>query len=250
MDLVLDALLAKLTDADTVGFLLTGSYARGDATPFSDVDLIKFTNVVPTVRSAVRYEGGRLVTISITTVDDKMQEMSKPETAIWAVPGIRQAKVLADSDGSITALKAAAQTFEWTPLQPAANHYACNELAGLAEEVQKILAALNSPNDEAAVYASLGLVLGLTKVIAVKFGVLIESENLYFAAIREEIGADSEWSELHRIASGSVGVTSIRERVLAALRLYVESARLLDEIEDANAKDVVEKTIQLIAGEL
>ena len=97
----LEELVSELTDAGTIGFLLTGSHARGDATRYSDVDLIKFVNVLPDERTFSLYRDSRLVTVSITSVGTKLEEMSKPATAIWVVPAIRQARILADVDGSV-----------------------------------------------------------------------------------------------------------------------------------------------------
>src|SRR5829696_6583876 len=135
-------LVEEFTDANTVGFLLAGSHARGDAAGYSDIDLMKFVQDLPEMpadRYLVRFRGAYLVCVTVTTVPEKMNELKKPETAIWAVPGIRQTQVLADHCGALTALKDAADAFRWEGLLSAADTYASNEMAGLAEEVHKLL---------------------------------------------------------------------------------------------------------------
>ncbi len=60
-DVLLSDLVAEFADADTIGVLLAGSYARGDATSHSDIDLIRFAAVLPEAeadRYALAYREG------------------------------------------------------------------------------------------------------------------------------------------------------------------------------------------------
>ena len=54
---------------------------RGDATPHSDIDLIRFAAVLPEAeadRYTLAYREGRLVSLSTTTIDAKRNELSRP----------------------------------------------------------------------------------------------------------------------------------------------------------------------------
>jgi hypothetical protein len=225
----LHELVNEFTDSETVGFLLTGSYARGDAGPFSDVDLMKFVRRLPQApsrRDLVRLVNERLVSVKVATVTEKLDELARPEKAIWAVPGLRQAIVLSDENEQLYALKHRAESFEWASLQPAAEAYASNEVAGYAEEVHKLLNA-STGSDSAAEYAILGLLLGLTRVVAVKLGIMIESENVYFGMVRKAMGDRSNWSLQHkRITEGG----RLADRISAALLLYLATADLIDDV--------------------
>ncbi len=100
-DVLLSDLVAEFADADTIGMLLAGSHARGDATPHSDIDLIRFAAVLPETdadRYTLAYREGHLISLSTTTVDAKRAELGRPETAIWAAPGLRQARLLLDRE--------------------------------------------------------------------------------------------------------------------------------------------------------
>ena len=228
-------LVAELDGPDTVGLLLTGSRARGEGTPYSDWDIVRLTvrhsaeeNTLPFVRS------GQLVTVVATSIARKRREIKRPETAIWAVPGLRQGRVLLDKDGSVAALQQAARTFTWARLERAADEYTGGQMAGYTEEVQKVLGGMARRDESAVLYATLGLLLGMTRVVAVHKRLLISSENAYFRQVQESAGADSAWTRWHRLAAGSgdagrfgEGTPPAMARGEAAIRLYEETAVLL-----------------------
>jgi len=203
LDALLDRLQKELAVDGVTGLALTGSRARGDAAPESDVDLLRFVDAAPrTSRDLyeLRYVEGLLVSISSNTLAAKHAEMAEPETAIWAVPGLRQARALYDREGGLSALFSAARAFDWAPLRDRARDYASCELAGCAEEVHKVLSALHRPGaDSTLVYASLGLAHGLGRAFAVARELLIDTENL------------------------EPGSPEPRARAVAGLRLYVET---------------------------
>jgi len=228
-DVLIADLAAEFTDADTIGMLLVGSYARGDATPHSDIDLIRFTAALPEAdadRYTLAYREGHLVSLSTTTVDAKRAELGRPETAIWAVPGLRQARLLFDRDGALAALLGEAHAFRWELLQAEADAYVSYNVMGLAEEVHKVLGALAKGDEAVALYGTWGLVAGLLRAMIVQRGVLIRTENTYFQQAQEAAGPDSAWSRAFRVAVGLEMATAVT-RAAVALRLYHETATLL-----------------------
>jgi hypothetical protein len=236
-DEFLSALTAEFTDDQTVGMLLAGSHARGEATAYSDVDLVRFARVQPETeagRYLLAYRAEWLVSVSTTTLTTKESELARPETAIWAVPGLRQARILLDREGQIAALLQKAHAFQWAPLQPAADAYASYELMGLAEEVHKVLGALAYGNEPTAAYGIWGLVLGLPRAVAVQRGLLIPTENAYLRLVPAAIGDDSAWARAFAVAAGLVAAPAAASpvivRAMAALRLYRETASLLESV--------------------
>lgn len=222
-------LVAEFADADTIGMLLAGSYARGDATPYSDIDLIRFAPVLPEAdadRYRLAYREGHLVSLSTTTVDAKRAELSRPETAIWAIPGLQQTRILLDRDGALAALLQEAQGFRWEPLQSEADAYASYNVMGLVEEVHKLLGALEHNDESTALYATWGLVSGLIRAVTVQRGVLIQTENAYFRQAQEAVGPESAWSRAFRVAVG-LDAATVTARAVKALCLYNETATLL-----------------------
>jgi hypothetical protein len=243
-------LLAEFTTAETTGVLLTGSYARGDATEFSDVDLVRYVTTLPeadTDRYTLAWREGWLVSLSCATVAGKRDELARPETAIWAVPGLRQARLLLDGDGSLAALLDEAHTFCWEPLQGAADAYASYELMGLAEEAHKVLAGLRRGDEALALYGTWGLVLGLARAVATQRGVLIRTENAFFQQVQETVGATSAWAAAFRQAAG-FEVAAPLERAAAGLRLYQATAALFAPIVRPAHRPVIEATLARIRG--
>src|SRR5947209_7098699 len=102
-DHTITAMVAHLCGvSDTLAVSLAGSYARGDATVYSDVDLTRYVATLPDNpddRYTLHVYADRLVTIYTTTFAARRAELTQPEAAIWAIPGLMQARILLDSTG-------------------------------------------------------------------------------------------------------------------------------------------------------
>lgn len=246
-------LLQKLANVDTVGILLGGSFARGEETVYSDIDLLVFRRALDPRPGENRYfrssTEDRLVTWSPTTVVREVERMGQPKTAIWVVPGIRQAVVLLDRDGSIATVKAAAQSFQWESLADLARSYASESLAGLSEEVAKLVAGLARRDAFSIGNALNSLESGLSQAVAVARGTLIETENRWLRMVEDSVGFDTEWSRAHREMLGIDGdrPTTLWERAEAGLRCYLETASLLEGFlrpEDRQVVDLSRRVIE------
>jgi predicted nucleotidyltransferase len=248
-------LVAEFATPGTIALSLAGSYARGDATRWSDVDIIRYAETMP-VTSEERYtllpRSGRLVSLTTTRIATKQEELALPREAIFAVPGLRQARILHDPTGALEALHQRARDFSWEPLRVVANAYASEMVMGLAEEAHKLLGALSRRDESAAIYATHGAVRGLTLAVAVGRGVLIESENSYFRQVQKAAGPDSAWTRYHRIAAGFVVGSSrlapATSAGIAALHLYRETAHLLLAALLPRHLAVIEATLEAIAA--
>ncbi len=243
-------MVEELSGDETVGVCLAGSYARGDAATHSDVDLLRFVRSAPKTSAeeySLRIRGGHLVSVTQTTMEKKMDELSRPELAIYAVPGLRQARILLDANGALADLQREAVRFRWASLQRDADEYASFSLMGYAEEVHKVLSGLSRGDESTVQYGNLGLNLGLARALVVRRGVLIESENTFFRQAQDTAGQGSEWTRWFRLSSGfDAGPSdgpSFRTQGLAGLRLYVETARLLRPIIRPEHREVIENAL-------
>ena len=254
----LNALARRFDEPDVEAIALTGSHARGDATPHSDTDLLRFTSTEPPSERE-RYRlwlvDDRLVSVTTTTIAAKRAELARPEAAMWAVSGLRQARILADREGRLAALIADANAFTWTPaLRSAAADYASATLGGLSEEVHKLLGAAARGDESAMLYAALGLQQGLTRAALVARGVMLSSENAYFAEALRLGGSSSRWERLLRLVVGfdapRPDVAPARARGVAALWLYVEAASLLADTLTAADATLVAEAVARIRGTL
>jgi len=254
----LRGLVAEYATREVVALALAGSYARGEAARWSDVDIIRYATAPPTTsegRYTLAIREGRLVSLTTTTIAAKQAEMTQPEEAIFVVPGLRQARILHDPAGALAALHQAACDFTWEPLREAANAWVSEMVMGQAEEAHKLLGALSRHDESATIYATRGAVMGLTRAIAVGRGTLIESENSYSRQTQQAAGEDSAWTLYHRVAAGFAAPdlpdpqrTPAEAIGIAALHLYRETARLLWPLFLPRHLPVIEATLAAIAA--
>jgi hypothetical protein len=249
-DSFIQSILERIDSPDVIGTGIVGSYARGRESQYSDVDLDIFVSRLPRNphdRYTLRYWDDKLVSLKYTLLKDERAALSDPRRAIWAVPGLRGMKILLDKDGSMADLQKAALDFDWSPLQPAADAFAAEEIMGNAEEVHKILNGLARGHESTVLYATWGLVKNMLEAVAVQRGLLIVSENSYFDLIQEAVGRDSKWTSAFRAAWGLDPASSqYQTRGAAALRLYRFSATMFDALIPEKHRDVVNHTLQIL----
>ncbi len=249
-DPFIQSALEKIDSPDVIGVGIVGSYARGQAGQYSDVDFDIFVNKPPEGPDdlyRLHYWDNKLVSLGYILPDHERAGLLNPRRAIWVVPGLRQMKILLDKDGTVSALQQAAKDFKWSLLQPAADEVAAAEIVGNAEEVHKILNGLARGHESTVLYATWGLVKNMLEAVAVQRGILIVSENRYFDLIQEEMGLDSKWTRAFRTAWGlDAGTSQYQSRGAAALTLYRLSAEMFDWLIPEQHRVVVDKALQLI----
>lgn len=249
-DSFIQSALDRIDTQDVIGIGIVGSYARGQESQYSDVDFDIFVSRQPENpydRYTLRYWDNKLISLKYTLLEAERAALTSPRRAIWAVPGLRGMRILLDKNGSLTALQNAAMDFDWTPLQPAADEYAAEEIMGNAEEAHKILNGLARGHESTVLYATWGLVKNMLEAVAVQRGILIISENRYFDLIQDSLGRDSKWTTAFRTAWGLDHVSSqYQSRGTAALRLYRLTAALFEVLLPEKHRAVVTRTLQLI----
>jgi hypothetical protein len=252
---LLESITGELSGEEITGIVLAGSYARGEANQFSDVDIAPFLREgAPPRRKQLFYRDGYLVSISYKTVAGVRADLDLPNRAIWVVNGYRGARVLLDRDGSIQGLLREIEAFDWEPLQQAANEYAGASLAGSAEAVHKLLGDLAASDHRAVALMTTNLLGNLTDLIAVQRGVLVKSDRTYYRQVQESIGLDSAWTRYHNIAAGVTPSpddgqdTPAGLQGLAVLALYEETLALLENVIAPGHRETASQALR-IAGE-
>ena len=243
-------ILERIDSPDVIGVGIVGSYARGQASQYSDVDVDIFVSRQPENpydRYTLRYWEEKLVSLKYTLLDSERAALTDPRRAIWAVPGLRGMHILLDRDGSLAELQKSAQEFDWTRLQPLADEFAAEEIMGSAEDVHKILNGLARGHESTVLYATWGLVKNVLEAVAVQRGILIVSENRYFDLIQDSLGRDSKWTAAFRTAWGlDPSSSQYQTRGAAALRLYRLSAVMFEDLLPQKHYTVVHRTLELI----
>lgn len=234
---------------------LLGSYARGDAGPFSDVDLLFLlaAGEPPPERNSFLVDG-YLVTVNGVTPEQIDGWFSEPEQAVNVVAALRDARPLLDADGLFAAVQNRARAFVWdAQMQARADRYASRELVGLIEESHKGLEGLRRKDTGRLLNARFGLSWDLAGVMRVQGGILGNSDNSFYDDVRHALGVESRWSALLSIAFGVAspgdGPPSLAEETTAGLHLYCETARLLADVLQPEDRLLIEATVQRIERE-
>jgi hypothetical protein len=242
--------LEKIVSPDVIGVGITGSYARGQESKYSDVDFDIFVSKLPERdydRYTLRYLDGKLVSLKYALLDDELAALTNPRRAIWAVPGLSGMQIVLDKEGSLTELQKMAQKFDFSLLQQEADEFAAEEIMGCAEEVHKILSGLARSHESTVLYATWGLVKCMLEAVAVQRGIMIVSENRYFDLIQESVGRDTKWVNAFRTAWGLDSTLSQYQwRGAAALTLYRLTAAMFEGLIPEKHREVVKNTLRLI----
>jgi len=248
-DEFLQALVAEIDNDDIVGITLGGSYVRGNATPYSDVDLGCFyKDEASLLPHRFFYRNGLLVSVNTRTVAQVRAALARPEQAIFLVAAL-QRRVLLDKYGSVGELMREIAMFRLEPLRQKAREYASTQMMLAAELVHKILSEILRRNDLAIAYATASLLSSLTEIVAVQGGVMIKSDSVYYQQVEEAVGSETAWTRYHRLVAGvdmlPANVSPVKVRAVAALHLYQETIGLLRPTMQAEHLAVAEQAMRV-----
>lgn len=224
----------NLVDAGATAVALTGSHARGDALPHSDIDLVALGDG-PEYRLERR--AGYLVAVAWTTAEQVERDFADPGKAALLVQGWRDALPMFDPDGAVERLRQRAMTWDWSVIgEDVCNAYVAEELTGYAEEVQKLVNLLEAGNLTGAAVQRSILSLRIATVLAVHLRLLYSSENDLWILVGAAL--DERWRAAQSVALG-LGDEPFHETCLAALELFRLSAGIVAPLLDERQAAVV-----------
>ncbi len=229
----LEAVMAELAASGAQAVVLFGSFARGDATPYSDLDLWALGSGAP------RYElrAGRLIVTTWVTPDAARAAFRDPAAVCEAIPAWREARILYDPLGCAADLQREAIAWTWAALNPAAcDTYVAREVAGYAEEALKLAGALAAGWHLMAAVQRNVLVLRLAGVLALHRRLLYGTENRLWDMVADEMG--EPYTLVQAQAMGLSG-EPFEDTCRAALRLYALVAQQTQHILDRQQRPIV-----------
>ncbi|MBN1591816.1 MAG: nucleotidyltransferase domain-containing protein [Candidatus Coatesbacteria bacterium] len=245
----LEYLIKRNNDPDLKAMALMGSFARGDAGEFSDIDILRFFEKEDKDRNGAGSHDidGRLVVVCDIAHAKVDGWFTDPQMATRIVAGLRDAKPLFDPEGYFAEIQRRAVGFMWDEsLQKKADEYASREMVGWAEEAHKGLEGLKTGDAGRLINANAGLCWGLPAVMRVKRGILLSSDNTYFSEVMTALGENSEWSLLCRKALCIDSPLSLKDQARAWLRLYVSTARMIEDAIRPEDRPVIEAAVSKI----
>lgn len=243
--------LVRLLDAPGVrAIVLLGSWARGDAGTYSDIDVLRLVtdDAKDLPGAGSRMWNARLLNVGNVPPTGADDWFGRPDLALDAVLGLRAARALLDRDGAWAGVRSRADEFRWDgAMQRKADALASERLIGWIEEAFKGLEGLRRDDVGRLLSARHGLTWGLSGVMRLHRGVLVASDNDVPTAVAEIVGG--EWARLQRRAF-AVEALPLREQVLAGLRLYILTARELDDFLQPEHQPLVRSAVAAIEAEL
>jgi predicted nucleotidyltransferase len=219
-----EAFSRRLVAQGAKATVLTGSHARGDARPDSDVDLIA---VGEGPEGWMELIDGRLVAVYWWTPDEVRRRLMDPEQALLTVRAWRDGVVLEDPTGVGAELQREAGEWTWDKINREADAWVADKLVVWAEYLPKLAAALEAKRllDAAAIRAE--LTLRLAELFAVRHRLTEESENGFWETVADAGGPEWRTALARALDSDAAAVFELFE----LLTRHVEP--LLDERQRA-----------------
>ncbi len=222
---LLESIIADIKhDPNTLSVVLIGSGSRGELDSYSDLDIHVIVRGNDRPPDQMFYRDNRLVNINFLDRANREAMFTDPWYTLKNLAAVREARILFDPDGWYTDLQQRARAFTWQQVAKDADVAVSHVLAENAEMVHKILSGLSKNDNEKTLYATVELVQSLSNVSALAHGVLCNSENRFWRAVRDA-ESDEAWKSFYWTALGLEG-ESVRTRAEAALRLYQRSVVL------------------------
>ncbi|MGA8274683.1 MAG: nucleotidyltransferase domain-containing protein [Thermoplasmata archaeon] len=239
---VFDSLARQLADEGAIAVALGGSWARGEAHRASDIDMWVLGR-----RSGQKtlLRDGFPVNIERTTERLERSRFRDPRQVGGCVPGWRSALLVYDPQRVAAKLQAEARGFRWSTIAPRCDRWVAGEVAGLAEEVVKLVRALGEGSLETAAVQRNLLANRLVFVMAVHRRILWGSENEMWERVGRRVGG--KWRTSQRVALGVSGGDFVRS-CCAALTLYLLTAAAVRTTLSSEQARMVKHVQRVVEG--
>ena len=234
----------QLKDSGADAVFLTGSHARGDAHPESDLDVRAIgAGSSPPLKRHDEF----LVSTSWTPRDDSEEAFKDPAGVGQSVPGWRGAVILEDPDGVAAKLKARAEEWDWDEIASKADEWVAEQVTDYAEEVHTLIGNLDQDQMTGAAAIRSQLALHLAQFLSVHHRLLYETENELWDEVAKVMGPDYAARQLFALG---VEDATLEESCNAALGLFVIAAKETMHLLNATQQAVVEHAVKLAGGRL
>jgi predicted nucleotidyltransferase len=231
----LEEMTPQLLRDDVLGIAVVGSYARGDATAYSDVDVITLLapQSQPTDEPSIDLYHGIYRVVQYRTEAQMRKSLTDPARAVYNVIGLQQMLILYDPLGVLRKIQWEAERFVWDETMTAKADFVLNrEMLAWQEECYKAMSGLLHKQEGHMLLGLYGLTYGLVRLMLIAKGVLLESENAFFEELKfayETEPQGVELVEMMRLAFGLDDCFPLLQRVETGLLLYLQFAEYLGE---------------------
>ncbi len=222
------------------GIALMGSYARGEAKLYSDVDVVCFTKE-KNKETEVSIVDDKFLVISFVYVDQTPEWFVNPMLITELLYGVQKLVPLWDPYHFLANLKERALNFLWTrEIQAQANVYVCKEMKLLIEEVYKGLQGILSRDHGRMLNALFGLSHQLFKIIRVQKGILLRGGNCFYEQVLTIYEDHPLFIRLAKRVFGET-VGTLEERVRDGLQLFLLTCEEFNGVLDDSTQMMIAK---------
>lgn len=242
IDKILNNKIQRIEKSDVEAIGLMGSYSRGEAETYSDVDIVCILKKDANEKQAsIEIIDDKYVVTSYVTLANMDNCFIDVKKVTENILGLQQVKILYDPNYIFQDLKERALQFQWTKeLQLQANQLVSEQLVGWLEEVHKALQGLLSNHVGKMLNGLFGLTYGMFHVVKVQKGILLNGENSFYSRIIECYGEESRFSKLSEKAFGISNNEGIQDRVVAGLFLFNEiTEEFLDVLQEEDKRAII-----------
>ena len=237
---ILQHCITEQRNEATQGFMLVGSYARGEATAHSDIDLTHFVREQSSPQTTYHLYNDHLLSLLTIALPDEATLFNQPQSAIYALPMWRDAHILLDPTGAIHARQQYALNFDWQQIKEIANIRASFVLYKKSEEVITLLRMLETDNLWGAEALRGFLLNWLATAVAMRYGILIRSEKTLYPDIIDYLGYTNSWSQTATQVVKSSALSPV------VVQLFQETVKLLQDIIQPEHRSLIEFALDKI----
>lgn len=230
---------SELTRDGAKAVFLTGSWARGDAHPESDLDIRAIGDGEP---KKLHRDGGFLISVAWATREENLAMLADPAEVGSIVPGWRSAKILTDPHGIAAEFQRRAEDWEWGSIDEEADKHVAKEMTKLSEEIHTLYTDLDLGIDAAAAATRVAIVSELVPIMAVHLRLLYGSEKELWDSVASKMG--ETWSKLQARALAQADETFI-QGCTAAFEIFVLAAQETQGLLDDEQGQVVKHAVGL-----
>jgi len=245
-------LLARFDDPHrTRALILLGSYARDTPGQYSDIDLYR---LLPSDLKGGHSESHlidhHLITLAEIDPGRVEQWFADPDLAITVILSLRDAVPLIDRAQTFHQIHQRAIDFTWNDAMiQKARRWTSREMVNWIEEVHKGLQYLLDHHIGRAIQSRNGLSWGLARILQVHLPAMTHSENDLLDTLATILPPTSPIPALLQKAF-AIDPLPLRDQVIAALNLYIETAHLLKPTLQDPERAMIMETVQRIAQSL
>lgn len=228
------------TELRVEAIILTGSYARGDFTKYSDVDITVFYDKLESKDKPLydlNYISNYLISTSKSTIIEWKEKLTIPQELFNIYFAIKDSIILFDRNIKFHQLQIELDQDPWSQLETERIEAINYELKGYVEEVYKLLRGIEDGDKSLISFALFGLLHGISIIVAMHQRLLITTENQLYRELQSTVGKASKWSRLFRESLGMDEKTgsNITERGKSGLKLFLETLEIITlSLEVAN----------------